>query len=291
VTHVALAGDDRYAMPLGVAMRSLVDAFDAQGRLVLHVVDGGISSENRRKIGDCVDDPRVDLRWLEAPQRFVSMVAAKRLRYPASAFYRLALADLIGEDVDRLVYLDGDLVVLDDVAELARKPIGEQPLLAVPEAAGAVAPYVNTGVMVMNLAAWRERNLGGLLVEYLLEQPEACPYIDQDAINHLLGGESGHLEPRWNVLPRMFEPEHPENYYDAATLREATRRPAIVHFATRPKPWQPASHAPAAELWWRALGATPWAGFRPSRRELVHVMGERGRFWWWRAMERARSLR
>ena len=186
---------------------------------------------------------------------------ASRLPYgcpsPVS-FARLLMADLLPE-LDRCLYLDGDIIVLDDVAKLFRlagakansnhyffaapdlpqqNTEGEKTAEEVKRLMGRknLKGYVNTGVMVMNLAKMRRDKL----TERFLEHADKGYFFgDQDILNVVCEPQIGMLPARWNMLSCVAGGKW-------ATHRGCTVRDkidvkkgdaSILHFAGSPKPW------------------------------------------------------
>jgi len=157
-------------------------------------------------------------------------------------------------DIDRVLYLDVDLLVLDDIdklwaADLAGKAVGAVAEIAWGEAAPdtraaalGIAPghvYVNSGVLVIDLGRWRRDGLCRGLLDCAAALGSRAAYHDQDALNMVLQGDIALLDRRWNVQTLMlgswYRRALPGDHRATAAAR---RRPAIVHFSTGAKPWK-----------------------------------------------------
>ncbi len=180
-----------------------------------------------------------------------------------STMDRLFLCELL-PDHDRVIYLDVDLVVLGDIAELAGFNPSARGIAACPtpnpshktqlhwiekaikqRAYGAdkareyrrqtaatvdlLAPYFNAGVLVLSLDTLRQlnftENIAALLESYGVE--------DQEALNLFSKGDYTHLPNEWNVLPY--------NYWCS--------EPKLIHWAGAMKPWREDRHILQAHLW------------------------------------------
>jgi lipopolysaccharide biosynthesis glycosyltransferase len=175
--------------------------------------------------------------------------------------------------VDRLVYIDCDTLVLEDITPLAELELAEFPLwavrdyngrLGVPEA-GIRNPqdfglraddnYFNTGVLVFRLSAWRRERLGEKCRILGRRNPELCYLADQNLINVLLHGRIGELEAGWNyqmpmatVVSGMFSGN--------ATM--GASKPRIVHFTSDRKPWLVSFDLPLQKLYADHVARTGW---------------------------------
>lgn len=277
---VVTAANDRFALPLAVMGRSLIDNLSSRRELVLYVFDDGIRARNRRKILESWDLSRVEVRWLDPPRR--------RLRglpvfdwFGTTIYLRLLVPELLPASLRRVIYLDGDTLVLDDVHRLWRAGLGGRPLGAVRDpvvreignswvsenghALPPTARYFNSGVLLMDLSLWREQGLGDQVLGYLGNPANEFAYPDQDALNAVFAGIWHELHPRWNV---MLHPEitsladlSPE---ERPRHAEAITRTGILHFAGAPKPWQRRCGHRRLFLFYFYLDRTKWAGWRPD---------------------------
>ncbi|MFC6741761.1 glycosyltransferase family 8 protein [Methylobacterium tardum] len=165
-----------------------------------------------------------------------------------AALGRLLLHDILPTDIERIVYLDGDTVVLNDLLELALAPMSSGTVGMVEDAISFFRndksdngrstrehlsriglkpddPYGNSGVMVANREDWKSLSLDAL--EYLQHSSECCPpYHDQSAINAVIGRRRACLSTRWNCQSRFAQ-------WDDTALSKAS----LLHFTGAKKPW------------------------------------------------------
>jgi lipopolysaccharide biosynthesis glycosyltransferase len=175
----------------------------------------------------------------------------------AATLLRLQLPSVL-KGVDRVIYLDSDLIVLKDIATLYDTDLSDFPLGACLDfwltSAPAPAPpgwavgewlkflsevvgladhkaYFNAGVMVMDLARLRSAGLMRVAEEFLEQTNYKTAYVDQDGLNHATNGAFVRLDPRWNVLGSR----NPTDLGSAAALINSD--PWILHYAGPNKPW------------------------------------------------------
>ncbi|KAL7231942.1 hypothetical protein ACSBR2_010041 [Camellia fascicularis] len=138
-------------------------------------------------------------------------------------YARNYLADLLPTCVRKVVYLDSDLVLVDDIAKLAATPLGDSAVLAAPEYCNANftsyftptfwsnpslsltfanrnACYFNTGVMVIDLERWRDGDYTTKIVEWMELQKRMRIYELGSLPPFLLvfGGNIAPVDHRWN---------------------------------------------------------------------------------------------
>ncbi|MCP9818864.1 hypothetical protein KBZ18_05090 [Synechococcus sp. Cruz-9H2] len=269
---VACAADGRYALPLAVMLRSAGEQLAASTWLRACVLDDGLTPEDRGRI-ELSLPPRVCIEWC-VPQRILPSLPLWG-RMTATTYQKLMLGDWLPRDVDRVLWLDADLLVLDDPGRLAHVP--DPGIVAaavidprVPRLASRFgvagwevlgmnpdAPYFNAGVMAINLAHWRRENVGGRCLAYLERFADGVSFWDQEALNAVLcQGLWQPLPVRWNVHPSLAPiPGSP-----------APPHPAVIHFSGRLKPWTHRGSDAWSRQFYAVVDRTDWAGTRPVHR-------------------------
>ena len=238
VLTIACAINRLYLQPLLVTLTSLVAHLPAGTPVRLYVLHRDLTAKDIERLS-------VFAR-VSAASPPMERIAGLPLRSPFTpeAYGPLLLPDVLPASLDRVLYLDADLLVLDDLTPLWQSDMAGAPLAAVQDAAiplvssrrglravetigiPASAPYFNAGVMLMDLEAWRRENVTARAVEYL----RAAAHVDflhQEALNAVLWDGWRPLPARWNVIAGLagrFGVELPN-------------RPAIAHFAGHFKPW------------------------------------------------------
>jgi lipopolysaccharide biosynthesis glycosyltransferase len=174
-------------------------------------------------------------------------------------------------DVERVLYLDVDLVVRHSVLEIYQEHFEGAHLLAVPHASKrsgffnserGVPSYValgipgnrrtfNAGVMLLNLEVWRQTNTTALICQYLREYDETVLWWDQDGLNAVLHDKWRPLHPKWNVMTSHFAAfeTSEDSLLDATTFNAIRQDPAIIHYSFVPKPWSGHYRGPFQEQW------------------------------------------
>lgn len=280
---LACAADDAFAMPLAVMLRSALDTLSDPHSLEAFILDGGITEANRDRLERSLASPRLELRFVApGPQALAGI--RHRGRVSRTAYFRILAPDLLPASMSRAIYLDADVLVAADLARLWAEPQRGLPVLAVRDAGAPKVSsprgllnhrelglaselgYFNSGVMVLDLALWREEQLTSRLLGYLESHAHAIRWWDQDALNAVLAGRWGELDPRWNQIPQVWEPAGGDHDAFPASVRELViRDPWIVHYSTWSKPWHWNCSHPARGRFFEVVDRTEWAGWRPRK--------------------------
>jgi lipopolysaccharide biosynthesis glycosyltransferase len=290
---VVLAADDRFSRPLAVTVRSIVSQLSPGRALDMYVCDMGMTAENRAMVQSVADHAQVSFEWVSSLTKEVEQLPAVIKHISRAAYGRLFIPWALPRDLEKVLYIDCDLIARRCIGDLFAVPVDDFAAMGV---ADAGSPFVsslfgvpfwarygrraddvnfNSGVLLMNLPAWRKEDLTGAAIKYLTDGRHRF-LADQEAINAVLPGRIGHLDPRWNQQTEHFEERYQATQpYDEDELRVLLADPWIVHFTTAVKPWHYESNHPFRAEWFRNLDETPYRGWRPKRSQ--YMAGQAGK--------------
>jgi lipopolysaccharide biosynthesis glycosyltransferase len=279
------AADNNYAMPLAVTVRSALANFQSDRQLALFILDGGISKTNKRKITQSLDSKQIDISWIRLDDAlFENLALTRHVTLPT--YYRLLLPQVLPPEFTKAIYLDSDMVVTGNLAELWNIDIGDNYILAVQDdvllnismcqslqnsqelGISPNSKYFNAGLLVINVAKWRTENIGNKTLDYIRNNQKYQPN-DQDGLNAILSDKWGELHPKWNQMPRIYDDSfRKNNLYPENVYQELLNHPCIIHFTNTPKPWYAGLKAecqhPKKDLFFKYLDMTAWAGWRDT---------------------------
>lgn len=148
---------------------------------------------------------------------------------------------------------------------------------------GKDEPYYNSGVLLMDLEAWRDQDVLGQLLEFYKSHQGSLFACDQDTINGALRGRIMTLPVRYNYFTNY-------RYFRYRTLvsmcrayrevgedgyRQAGMSPVIIHYLGDERPWIAGNHNHFRKLYEYYLDKTPWKGTpkQEGKRLYMHM-------WW-----------
>ena len=168
------------------------------------------------------------------------------LRWSISAYYRMILPELLPE-LDKILYLDCDLLVLDDVGKLFDLNLQGKTCAAVatklrPEHYARIGlnpkyPYFNSGVMLFDPAKMRRENHVARFISLFTDRGDRIKYPDQDILNLAYADDCLKLPLRWNLNSTVYRNPPVESIYTCEETVAALKDPGIAHFSGRHKPW------------------------------------------------------
>lgn len=232
--------DDNYVPFLGVAITSLICNTSEKNNYSIYVLHSGLKNENMKRI-KALETQNASIEFVDVSDKLEVYGRKLNLRdyYTVAIYFRLFIPNMFPQ-LDKAIYLDADMVILEDVAKLYDIDLHDNLLGGVSDAIIAsrkefrdyaelgcgIYPYTryfNSGMMLMNLDAMREFDLEGKF-EFLFNTygfETVCP--DQDYLNVICKDRVLYLDEGWDKM---------------AIDGNYKGRPMIVHYNNFAKPWQ-----------------------------------------------------
>lgn len=173
-------------------------------------------------------------------------------RYPKEMYYRILAADYLPEELERILYLDPDIVVIKPLESLYQSDFADNLFLATTHVSAFLTqmnarrlkleetvPYVNTGVMLLNLLAMRQAVRLEDIRAFVAAHGNVMTLPDQDVVTALYGKRVRLVDDMiYNLSDRMlgfYNARHPEDRRSLAWVKDNT---VIIHYCGANKPWK-----------------------------------------------------
>lgn len=187
-------------------------------------------------------------------------------------YLKLLIPQKLPIDVERFLFLDVDMIINHDIDELYNTDLDGYILAACDDykyqqahrdrlGLKEIDEYINSGVMVIDLKAWREKEKQCPMIEFL-EGYKDVLNNDQDGFALYFRGEIKLLPNKWNVTTFYFEqtPRILDKYL--SEVNELRSHPYIIHFCEPIKPWFADCKHPYQYLYKKYLKQTPWSDYK-----------------------------
>jgi len=243
VIPIFLASDENFAPYLAVTIASICENTASFCRF--HVLDGGIVEDSRRKIqllSTQYENCAIEFIGVESNAHFAGFKIDAA--HSVAMYYRFLIAD-IASQYDKVIYLDCDLLVMLDIAELYHEPMNGFPIGAVEDRMNTYRNYVahvgeylqkiglnqehmyfNSGVLLLDLKLWREMNVGKSLLNIAMNRSDQFQYPDQDVLNIYCSTN------RYCLLKLRY------NWMISRSYLVKSEDDCIFHFVAPFKPWK-----------------------------------------------------
>lgn len=265
--NICMASNDAYVPYCTVTLYSLlVNADDSRSYDIL-ILTKDISTENMTKIQLLTGlRKQVSIRFLNMKNFDKALAYDVGAYYSVETNYRLLLFSNMFANYDRMLYLDCDLIVRDDISKLYDVELGEAAVGGVKDYSfmkmehmkapifsnnvpystinyrikvlelPAIEKYVNAGVLLFNLKMCREITDDKRAIAVLNSKP--FQYNDQDTLNIIFNESMYMLEIRWNYQNCFERFSKDQNRTVAKMYKKIYQdNPGIIHYVSGTKPW------------------------------------------------------
>jgi len=270
---LAAASDEAYALPLAVMLSSAAGQLAADTPIDAHVLADDLTAATRERVESSLP-PAMTVHWV--PRSAAEFADLPRWgRMSLATYHKVTLGSWLPPHVGKVIWLDCDTLVLQDLSALWGTPLDGRTALAcrdrlVPSLGSSFgvagwpelglppgAPYFNAGVMLIDVDRWRTRVVEQRSLAYLRRFRDRVWFWDQEALNASLAGDWGALDDEWNWPANRVALGPP--------VTGRRRTPRIVHFSGDLKPWRITGTGPFCAAYEQWLDRTAWAGSRPQR--------------------------
>ncbi len=237
---IFFAADDRYVPFLAVALQSLVEHASEENYYLIKILYTDISQKNQVKIKK-YEKNNINIEFVDLSY-YIEKIQDKlytRDYYTNTTYFRLFIPELYPQ-FNKALYLDSDIVILSDIAELYNIDIDNNLVIAAPDGVMQSIPvfreysekvvgvadhrnYFNAGVLVLNLDELRKFKFAEKFL-YLLETVKFSVAQDQDYLNRICKGRVKLVPLTWNAMPI------PELHIKEEDIK-------LVHYNLNYRPW------------------------------------------------------
>lgn len=234
VINIVFAVNNVYVKFLSVTLISLIKNTDKYIRCFILENEHELDKTNKEKLEALkkIKDFAIEYIKIDTNNFSYFKRAAKHISMEAN--FRLLIASLLPESVEKCIYLDSDLITIDDIDKLWSQDLSNDYIGAV------LTPPVgfNSGVLLINIKKWREDNIEKQFFVYAEKNMDKLRSVDQELINHVCGEKIKSLPLSFN-----YNPKFPE------IAKVQIKTPVIVHWAGTQKPWINRELFGSVEFW------------------------------------------
>lgn len=281
--NIVYSSSNSYAEIAGTSIMSLFENNKDIDNINLFIIDNGISDSNKKNLIRISNKYNRKITFLNNLD--IEKVTNTRInvgRWHISTFYRLFLCSLLPAEIDKIIYIDCDMIILHSLKEIwdmdmhgyfamgaddcrsgsYRVNIGLDP--------GHI--YINNGFILIDLKAWRENRIEEMYIEFINKYNGDITYMDQGVLNGVLGSmdKIGLLPLIYNAQTVFFDFKYdqikqyrrPVLAYSQKDYEEAVKDPVIVHFTScfisGTRPWNEKNNHVYRKEFLNYRKLTPW---------------------------------
>lgn len=231
--NIAISLDKNYTIPAMVMLDSLF-VHNSESEIHIFIIVQNKNNKVYHDLKNMVYEHGAQFTILEIK---TSKLENAKISHHVSlaTYYRLLLADTIPADIEKILFLDCDMLITGPVNELYETDIENYDIVAVEEAfdndhksligMDFNKTYFNAGVMLVNLKNWRLKNYTKVFIDYLKLKGDKIVFWDQDVLNVSIETRLM-VEKTWNLRGG-----------DHKNVLDRNNGANILHFTGKCKPW------------------------------------------------------
>lgn len=230
VLHIGYGIDDNYARCMAASIASVCEN-NKKHAIVFHILAAKLQQQTIEQLEALARCFSVEINLYEIDDSVFQNLPTQ-VHFPVSIYYRYILP-LVLKSVDRLLYIDADIINLKPLTEILQMDLNACTIAAVPDVDWmgdkrnkvlglSNHQYFNSGVLLIDVSRWNDFDVLGKSMKALQKNPKLFRYPDQDALNLILTGKVHYMDRTYNCI-------------DSAA--SDSMKIVLLHFAAHPKPW------------------------------------------------------
>lgn len=270
--HIACNIDANFTEHCAVTLVSLFEN-NRSSSFCVHIVAEALPEADQKVLTEIAEDYNNMMRFYFPDKNLLSDFSIKKFgkRISMATYYRCMFSSILPRDVDKVLYLDCDIVVLGDITEYWNTNITNYAVACVEDIGSnekeryeilkydSKYSYFNAGVLLINLDYWRKHEVDRQCVLYFSNYPERIRFNDQDLLNAVLHQSKVFVPLKWNMQDGFYRFGINLRVQNWENLKQELLHPVILHY-TNKKPWNYDSMHPLKGEYFKYLNMTPWKG-------------------------------
>ena len=286
--NVIFSSDDNYAQHMGVAIYSLLQNNQLFKRIMIYIIDNEISEDNKKYVLNIISQfENAKLEWVDF-NNWKNKLSLKMGKWSISisSYARLFIGSMLGTDVDRILYLDCDMLILESLYDLWNSDMQGNTIAAVQDTIGDSTKksvgviesrkYFNAGMLLIDLDRWRYLEMEKKCLQFIDEKKGNVTHHDQGVLNGIVNGKFKRLPLEYNLMTIHYiwpinkiikYYGESSQFYSEKEISLAKENPIIIHFTPSftTRPWVENCKHPQRNIYWQYLEKTPWKGKKAEK--------------------------
>ncbi len=282
--YIIYHSSEKFGPVTATSIVSLLENNKKSGTIHILYIKKDMTDETERKIKLMVEKYGRTIEFINMPdwsKRLGISLKSCKSGWLGFGYNRLFITDLVPENIDRVLYMDSDTIVEQDISYLWDIDFEDNYLAGVDDCLSKnyneiveisdTATYCNAGVLLLNIKKWRQDNLKEKFIEYVVARNGYFVFNEQSVINSVCSDKIKILPCKYNTTTLVYSFEYdelmrmrnPGKYaYSREEYYSARENPAITHFTgcffVYRRPWIQNSDHPHADMFNKYYEMTPW---------------------------------
>ncbi|GLC87812.1 glycosyltransferase family 8 protein [Lysinibacillus piscis] len=245
--HVACSTNKQFIQHMCVMLQSLIT--NTNENVFVHILHTELDENDQYFIQNLFkNQKKITVNFYHVEKNLLENIPIIADSLTIETLFRLLLPMELPVDIDKVLYIDSDIVIKDDIYDIYKIDLKNYYLAAVVDVYEKILEtikfdnilnYFNAGFILINLKKWREEKFLDRCLKFANQYPERIQLADQDVLNGVLNGEWMRLPLKWNLVRNFVD--NKENYYKYFSheeIEDALNNPSIIHYTSAKKPWK-----------------------------------------------------
>ncbi len=258
---ITCSTDDNYIQHCSAMLCSVFEN-NREHEITVHLLHHGLSTDNQSFLVELANRYGNTMLFYDIDMEKLGNLFIDKHWHPTlsiASYYRLLLPSLLETKIEKVLYLDCDIIVLGDVSPLFSLDLAGYGVAAVEDTTPGSDHHRRSmglnlnqtafcaGVLVINMKYWREHNSEQQLLDYAQEMGGQLEMEDQDVLNHEFRGHWFKLPYKYMRTPMSIASLDKQQKW--ADIEDYVFHPVIIHYAAHVKPWLDIS-IPDGKYYW-----------------------------------------
>ncbi len=273
IIHIACAADNNYVQHAGVMLTSLFEN-NKKNKIHIHFFSAEFNESNVLKLEKITNNYCQLFTFYKLNEYdFKDCFISNHLTF--ATYYKIIIPSILEKTTDKVLYLDTDIVVCNDIKKLWNIKVSDYTIAAINdfnlEGPGRLGfhkkyNYFNAGVILFNIKSWNQLNLTSKIFDYIKLSTSNLIFHDQDALNANLFDKRLNISPIYNQMGFIFELKTKDllKIYSSIEIEEIFKTQLVIHYTGSSKPWIYLNIHPFKKEYYKYLLLTEWKNFKPQ---------------------------
>lgn len=260
--------DNHFSVLLAALIKSIDMNHRSDEHINFYIVSDKLSQASKENLVKCARSDIFTFLFVEVDTiiRDKSKLPLDGSSFPLIVYIRLFFPLFIPLGVDKVIYLDTDMIVRKDISQLWNIDLGDKIIAGVPDRLPKVshpkggianykelnidpeAKYFNSGLLVINCKKWMEANITEKILDCIDRNKKYASFPDQYGLNVVFANQWLELDARWNSYPMID-----------------IKDPFLIHFIEIKPIFTSYQYSlKYKEEFYSYLKLTPWSGYKPK---------------------------
>ncbi|MCL2365877.1 MAG: glycosyltransferase family 8 protein [Oscillospiraceae bacterium] len=289
--NILYSSDDKYSPFTGISITSLFENNKNLSEINVYIIGLRISEDNLSKFRELSNQYGRSITVIDASEidKYLDDIGALQWRGNKGTWYRLFVQKYLDEHIDKILYIDGDTLILNSLSELDEFVFDNDKALAMvrwPHFKGynkyigmqGNSSYYNAGVIFFSMAKWRALKCNERIMSAIEKGYVDFMFLDQDLLCYALEDSIQSLPAKYNVLSMWVEfginnlhiirrDNDERRFYPLALVEDAVKNPTILHLTegNTAQVWVEGNKNPYKEKWLKYKAMSPWKNIQPLK--------------------------